>query len=498
MLELLTSEQMGRADGLTIATGTSGETLMENAGRAVARTALRVLRGRGRICVLAGPGNNGGDGFVAARLLAEHGLRVEVALHGQRDRLSGDAADAAVRYTGPVGSADGIVPGNFDLIIDALFGAGLSRPIGGPVERTISAVNDSGATVVAVDVPSGIDGTTGAIRGCAVRADHTVTFFRAKPGHLLLPGRLHCGDVHVEHIGIGRAVLAEIGVRTWSNHPPLWRHALPAVPATSHKYRRGHVLAVSGGPWNTGAIRLSAMGALRAGAGLVTVAAPSEALSVHASHLTAIMLTACDDAGRLEDILSDRRKNAVVIGPAAGISEATRKKVLAVCAAGVHSVLDADALTVFEDDPRQLFGAIARGGGSVVMTPHEGEFGRLFPDLAGAESKLDRAREAAVRSGATVVLKGADTVAADPDGRASINASAPPWLATAGSGDVLSGMIAGLLAQSMPAFEAASAGVWLHGTSARRAGRGMTAEDLQDHIGGAFSDIKHGGADGRG
>ena len=478
MLELLTTEEMARADRAAISAGTAGLTLMENAGRAVARVALASLRGAGRVCVLAGPGNNGGDGFVAARLLAERGPKVTLALMGRRERLTGDAAAAAERYAGPVLPLSGAPVEGADMVIDALFGAGLSRPIDGEPAAALTRLAAARATVVAVDVPSGIDGSTGAARGPAVIADHTVTFFRAKPGHYLFPGRAHCGRLHVEQIGIGRQVLAEIAPATWLDAPPLWRGAVPGPAADGHKYGRGHVIAVSGGPFNTGAIRLAATAALRAGAGLVTVAASPAALAVHASHLTEIMLVPCDGAEALARILEDRRTNAVVLGPALGVGGATRSLVAAALASGAAAVLDADALTSFAGAPDELCRAIAGDAGRpVVLTPHEGEFARLFAGL-GRGCKLERARAAARATGACVVLKGADTVIAMPDGRAAINANAPAWLATAGAGDVLAGIVSGLLARGAEPFAAAAAAVWLHGAAAERHGPGLIASDL--------------------
>jgi ADP-dependent NAD(P)H-hydrate dehydratase / NAD(P)H-hydrate epimerase len=328
-----------------------------------------------------------------------------------------------------------------DLVIDALFGAGLSRPVVGPLGDLVAALNASGAPVVAVDIPSGIDGATGQVRGHAVAAALTVTFFRKKPGHLLMPGRDHCGETILADIGIPSHVLDDIDPRLYENLPALWRAGLPMRQPASHKYTHGHAVAVSGGPWNTGAARLAAMAALRAGAGLVTVASPSAALPVNAAHLTAIMLVEADDGAELARLLEDRRKTAVLIGPAAGLSGSTRAKVRACLASGAAVVLDADALTVFADHPGELVEAIAEHPDrAVVMTPHEGEFKRFFSYLGELpESKVERALKAAQAVNAVVLLKGPDTVIASPDGRAAISANAPAWLATAGTGDVLAG-----------------------------------------------------------
>jgi len=342
-------------------------------------------------------------------------------------------------------------------------------------------MNASGCPIVAVDVPSGLDGTTGTAAGPVVHARRTVTFFRRKPGNLLFPGREYCGVVRVADIGIPASVLSEIDPRTWANAPGLWLSSFPRPRPAGHKYDRGHALVVSGPLAHTGAARMGARGALRVGAGLVTVASPPDALAVNAAHLTAIMLLPFEGASGLTQILSDRRKNAVLLGPALGVGAPARELVAAALASGAGAVLDADALTSFEGNAPMLARLIAAQTRPVVLTPHEGEFRRLFSALHQG-SKLDRARAAAAESGAIVVLKGADTVIAAPDGRAAINENSPSWLATAGAGDVLGGFIAGLLAQGMPAFEAACAAVWLHGEAAAEVGPGLIAEDLPEEL----------------
>jgi hydroxyethylthiazole kinase-like uncharacterized protein yjeF len=481
MLELLTAEEMGRADRLAIEGGVPGLTLMEHAGRAVAEEIVRRYRDRETVVVLCGPGNNGGDGFVAARHLKEQGYKVRLGFDGDEAHLPEDAAAMARCFAG---SREPLHPGiltGADVVVDALFGAGLTRPIGGRLAKLIEGVNASGLPVVAVDVPSGIDGTSGEAGGVAVRAAATVTFFRLKPGHFLLPGRAHCGEVRLADIGIPASVLAAIGPQVFANEPALWLAQFPWPKDESHKYARGHAVVVSGPVYSTGAARLGARGALRMGAGLVTVASPRDALQVNAAQLTAIMVREVDDARGLKSLLADRRKNAVLIGPGVGVGERTKEMVLAALASDAALVLDADALTSFAEDQGPLFAAIASRAGPVVLTPHDGEFARLFHDLASVP-KLERARQAASRSGAIVALKGADTVVAAPDGRASINATASPWLATAGTGDVLAGVILGLLAQGMPAFEGTSAAVWLHGAAAKDFGPGLIAEDLPEML----------------
>lgn len=481
MIALLTPAEMAEADRRTIAAGTPGLTLMERAGLAVADAAARLAGHGGRIAVLCGPGNNGGDGYVAARILHNRGFRVQVHAEGPPAR-AGDAAAAAERWSGPVRPLAEWPAFRPELVIDALYGAGLARPVEGAAAETVAAVNTSGCRVLAVDIPSGVDGATGAVTGAAIVAHETVTFFRRKPGHLLLPGRLKCGPVRVADIGIAAEVLDGLGIRAFANEQALWREALPLPRAEGHKYARGHAVVVSGGMAHTGAARLAARGALRIGAGLVTVASPPEALAVNAAHLTAIMLRRMEGAAGLRGILADRRLNAVCLGPALGVGAETCETVAEALASGAAVVLDADALTSFEGRAEALFAGIAAWPERpVVMTPHTGEFARLFGRIEAA-GKLETARVAAAQAGAVVILKGADTVAAAPDGRASIAANAPPWLATAGSGDVLAGMAAGLLAAGMPAFEAASAAVWLHGETGRVAGLGLIAEDLPEAL----------------
>ncbi len=486
-MEVLSVAEMMRADQLAIAAGTSGFALMERAGRAVAQVARGMVRqNTGKIVIVAGPGNNGGDGFVAAADLAASGFSVEIILFGQHADLRGDAALAAARWQGPVTPDGEAMLGGCDLVIDALFGAGLNRALEGDARALVEAINSSNAPVLAVDLPSGINGDSGAVMGYAVRANETVTFFRKKPAHLLLPGRVHCGRIHVADIGIHQSVLDEIRPATFENSPSIWRDAFPRVAIDGHKYSRGHAVVVSGGIASTGAARLAARGALRAGAGLVTVASPTDALAVNAAALTAVMVRDVNDAGAFAAMLEDRRINACVIGPGNGIGKRSRSMALAAIRAGRSVVLDADALTSFSEDPEALFSEIkSRNNNQVVLTPHAGEFSRLFSWIdskSTAFSKLKQTRLVAQESGAVVLFKGPDTVIAAPDGRAMVSANAPPWLATAGSGDVLAGFIAGLLAQGVPAFEAANIGAWLHGEAARAFGPGLIAEDLPEAL----------------
>jgi ADP-dependent NAD(P)H-hydrate dehydratase / NAD(P)H-hydrate epimerase len=471
---LLTPTEMARADAAAMAGGIPGVQLMEAAGAAVA-AAVRRRWSRRPVAVLCGPGNNGGDGFVAARRLAAAGWTVRLGLLGERGRLAGDAAHHAALWTGSIEAMEPALLDGAGIVIDAIFGAGLARPVDGVARAMLEALIARRIPSCAVDVPSGVDGASGAVLGIAAPAEITVTFFRKKPGHLLLPGREICGALDVADIGIPAAVLERIAPRLHENGPPLWLADYPWPRLAGHKYARGHAL-VLGGAAMTGAARLAARAAGRIGAGLVTLAAPDHAWPVYAASLLSTIVLPLKAEGDFVALLADPRKNAILLGPGAGTGEATRRHVLEALAAGRATVLDADAITAFADAPRTLFAALK---GPTVLTPHEGEFARVFA-LAG--DKVTRARAAAAASGAVMLLKGADTVVASPDGRAVISANAPPDLATGGTGDVLAGLVCGLLAQGLEPFKAAAAAVWLHGEAATAVGPGLVAEDLIDAL----------------
>jgi len=474
---LLDVRRMGEADRLTVAAGTPVTLLMENAGRAVANEIAQRWSAR-PVIVLCGPGNNGGDGFVTARQLAASGWPVRVALLGSLDHLTGAARQHAELWRGPVQPMTTEVLDGAELVVDALFGAGLSRALDGPAADILMAAAGRHLPIVAIDVPSGLMGDTGEILG-AVASALTVTFFRKKPGHLLLPGRRLCGKVVVTDIGISTAVLEQISPDTFENDPCLWLGNLPQLQDAGNKYNRGHAL-ISGGYPTTGAARMAARAAARAGAGLTTIAVSSLALPVYAAALTSVMVQPLAVPEDFACLLEDIHYKAFLIGPGAGTGEETRFRVLAMLETGRPTVLDADALTAFADDPATLDQAIK---GPCVLTPHDGEFHRLFnPD----GDKLTRTRIAARRCGAIIILKGSDTVITAPDGRSVINSNAPATLATAGAGDVLSGIVLGLLAQGMEPFLAAAAAVWLHGAAATEFGPGLIAEDLPDLLPAVF------------
>ncbi|MCI5075947.1 NAD(P)H-hydrate dehydratase [Oricola sp.] len=491
---LLTCAAMGRADAWTIDNGcATGIELMESAGAAVMTEVLQRFGDAKRVAVLCGPGNNGGDGYVAARLLRERGVQTVIHSFGP-PREGSDAAIAASRWTGPVSLPDSFAPETNDLVIDAVFGAGLTRSLPEEVRAAFDRARQTGCRIVAIDLPSGVNGDSGVDLGGALAADVTVTFFRKKPGHLLFPGRALCGGLVVADIGVSAGVFRDEQPLLFENGPSLWRGALPKPGTNWHKYARGHAAVFSGGRHATGASRLSAMAAQRAGAGAVTILGPADALDAHAAHVTSIMLKPCAPDDAYDRLIELKGCRACVLGPGFGDLPAARRIAVPIleerAETGLRLVLDADGISAFATDPRLLFDA-ARASGEValVLTPHEGEFARLFPDIreSGGMSKLDKARAAAERAHAVVIYKGPDTVVAAPDGRAAINSNATPALATAGSGDVVAGIAAGLLAQGVPPFEAAAAAVWLHGEAGRAAGPLAIAEDLIGEVGPALA-----------
>lgn len=485
MLELMTPAAMARVDQRAVARGVSIRQLMDAAGHAVADAVATRHAFGVRILVLAGPGDNGGDAAVAALVLDRRGYAVALVRVGEARQ--GSAAEAAFRQAAhlQITAQEALSPAArnglacADVVIDGLFGAGLSRPVEGVAADLINALNGSAARIYAIDLPSGVDGATGAVTGPAVMADETITFHRRKIGHALHPGRTHAGRVRVAEIGLREAdIRAEAG-SVFANEPDLWRGAVPVLGLAGHKYDRGHAVVVSGSASATGAARLAAAAALRGGAGLVTVASPADALIVNACHLTAVMVAQTDGPDGLASLLADRRRNVVCLGPGLPPDETTVALVGTALASPAAAVLDAGALTAFAGAADDLAGRIASAGGTAVLTPHEGEFHRLMDGTdAVTGGKLARAQTAAQLLGAVVILKGGDTVIAAPDGRAAVHMVDRPWLATAGTGDVLAGLVTAMLAEGSPAFEAAAMAVWLHGEAAGHAGPALTAEDL--------------------
>jgi hydroxyethylthiazole kinase-like uncharacterized protein yjeF len=500
---LLTAAQMRQIEHRAIAAGAAtGESMMRRAGEACVVAALRRWPGLARAVVLCGPGNNGGDGYVVASGLAAQGVAVTVFHLGDPDRLPPDAAAARARWfargggSAPLDRMAKAAP--CDLLVDALFGAGLGRALDAAVDAPWRAFEAAGGAraVLAVDGPSGLCLDSGRPRGPARRVDLTVTFHRAKRGHFLDAGPEHCGALEVADIGLEAFAQACDGPVL----PLVGPDPRALAKRTGHKYDHGHALVLAGGVGRGGAARMAARAALRVGAGLVTLAAPGAALIENAARLDAVMLRRCDGVADLEALLSDGRITTVALGPGLGVGPRTTALAQAalVMRGGAGVVLDADALTSLADDPeaRTALFAAARCSGGLVLTPHWGEFRRLFPVIATdsvaapergpLRSRVDAAEAAARASGATVLLKGPDTVIAPPDRPATLHAAAydaaAPWLATAGAGDVLAGLIAGLLARGLPPAEAAGQAAWLHAAAARAIGPGLIAEDLPEAL----------------
>ncbi|MFP4538589.1 MAG: NAD(P)H-hydrate dehydratase [Dichotomicrobium sp.] len=478
----MTTEEMIRAEKLAMENGTSSLILMENAGNGVAEDVVKRFARGTKVVVLCGPGRNGGDGFVAARRLRERGYHIRLALLGDKGNLPSEAQEMAKRWDEAIEPMTPECLDGAQLIIDAIFGSGLKDEVRDVPAQMIEDVTKRNLPVVAVDMPTGIDATSGQVRGTAFKAVSTVSFYRRKTGQVLYPGRTYCGDVTTVDIGIPASVMKEVGPRAFSDQPELWLKYYPRIKLTGHKYDRGHAVVVSGEMERTGAARLGARAALRMGAGLVSLASSKSAFYINAAQVTSIMVDAFDGPEGLADLLSDQRITAIMIGPGAGITEETQQNVSSVLGSTAAAVIDADGLTAFEEDPSVLFDQIKYREPPVILTPHDGEFARLFPELMEEPSKLERARAAAEMSGAVVVLKGPDTVIAAPNGVAGLVENAPPLLATAGTGDVLAGIVTGLLAQGMDALDAAMAGVWIHGETAREIGPGMISEDMSETL----------------
>lgn len=475
---ILRPSEMVSADKDTVAQGLPGLELMERAGQAVTDVILTHYEPQLTL-VCCGPGNNGGDGWVIARLLRNAGWEVRVATkRGELDNQS-DAAMMADRYEGkviPLATAV-IEMERFSLVIDAIFGTGLNRDIEGEYAALFDAIAQYRKPVVSVDIPSGIHGDSGQICGHALQAEHTVTFCRPKPGHLLLPGYRHSGELHIEDIGISDEVVDAQTPSLYSNSPGLWHQQFPRMDVTDHKYRRGHTLIFGGPAHRSGAAMLASEAALRVGSGLVTQIVPDDSLVIYAAASKKAVMTCPYSLS--DNLMIDSRVSACLIGPGYGVGERTRAIVTKLRSnTSLPLILDADGLTSFESCPEKLFGIVDE---SCLLTPHEGEFARLFPDISYA-AKWERAQAAAQRTGCTIILKGADTVIASPEGAVVLHSISAPQLATAGSGDVLAGICTGLIAQGMPAFEAACAAVWIHGQAGLSLGRGMIADDLLDEI----------------
>ncbi len=464
---ILTPAEMRAAEETLFATGVDGFAVMTRAGEAVAEF-VHAHWPDGVVQVLCGPGGNGGDGFIAAARLAKLWRKVEVFCAVEISALEGDVAKAAAAWTGPVGTLEQALAAPHDLVLDALYGAGLTRPL----EGAAAALAQRGGRVIAIDVPSGLDGLTGKPLGPCFVAEGTITFQALRPAHVLMPGAALCGAVSVADIGV------PIQTRCLHNSPLLWARLLPQPGQSTHKHQRGHFKVVSGAAYQTGAARLAARAGLRIGTGLVTVLSPLDALTVNATHLTAIMLAPLSGPRDLSEAAATA--NVVLIGPAAGVTSNTRDNVEALLQSPAKVVLDADALSVFAKAPDDLFKRLRKDD---VLLPHIGEFQRLFGPLLDTEvNKIEAARAAAKRAGCHVLIKGPDTVIVDSEGAVIVNTHATRWLATAGSGDVLGGFIGGLMAQGTDTLTACAMGAWLHGEAGRRIGAGLISEDIETEV----------------
>ncbi|MCB1559439.1 MAG: NAD(P)H-hydrate dehydratase [Alphaproteobacteria bacterium] len=475
--EILSIEQMRQAEEASLSGKTSSYTLMQRAGRAVADI-VREQYEKQPVLVLCGSGNNGGDGFIAASELKRKKWNVTVACKLEAEYLEGDVARAAEEWGDDFDTLEKVEIPQDGIIIDAIFGTGLEREITGDAQEVLFALQRTQCPIVSVDVPSGTYADSGDCQPCTPQAELTITFFRKKLAHVLLPGRVACGEIVIADIGIKDEVLEDVqGSFIRENDPSLgWQDDASTKAFWTHKYHHGHV-TVLGGKRLTGAGVLASLSALRIGAGLVSVAAHPEVIDIYRNASPSLMVEPMQEMARFKDhYINDDRRNVLLIGPGAGTENAgaLKKVVFDAVASERYCVLDADALTVFEDDIRTFYKTI---GDRCILTPHEGEFERIFPDYKG--SKVERARAAAAKTGAVIVLKGADTVIAAPDGRVVINLTGSGWLATAGTGDVLAGMIAGLAARKVfKLFDAACAAVWMHGKAAELAGPGLISEDM--------------------
>ena len=464
---ILTPLEMQAAEQAVFGQGLDSFELMQRAGDAVAEF-VHANWPEGSIQVLCGPGGNGGDGFVAAAKLSKLWRDVKVYCMVPVTELTGDAAKAAALWDAEVGTLEEALEAPHDLVLDGLFGGGLTRPLDGIAAQ----LAQRGGRVVSIDVPSGICGLKAKPLGPCFVAEGTITFAALRPAHVLRPGSAYCGNVQVADIGV------PVQTRLMENSPMLWLRLLPQPGMADHKHSRGHLKVLSGGISSTGAARLAVRAGLRIGAGLATLLTPPSALMVNAAQLTAVMVKPVDGAEELSEAI--QTASVVIAGPGAGITPATRANVEAILNGPGRAVLDADALTVFESQQDQLFRRLRP---TDLLTPHIGEFNRLFGDLLEtATNKVEAVRQASEKAGCTVLLKGPDTVIAQPDGGAVVNIHATRWLATAGSGDVLAGFAGGLMAQGIDTLVAASMAAWIHGEAGRRVGAGLISEDLERQV----------------
>ncbi|VAV90167.1 NAD(P)H-hydrate epimerase / ADP-dependent (S)-NAD(P)H-hydrate dehydratase [hydrothermal vent metagenome] len=478
-IPILTTKNCYQADKQAIASGITPVTRMENAGSGAAES-ITARYEKCKTLILCGPGANGGDGYVIARKLHEAGWSVDVmALTAP---VAGSDAEFMAQQC-PVDASSRVrqLPTDIELIVDCLYGAGLNRALDADTTQLIHQVNQHKSPVVAIDLPSGIFGdSNGGFAPCIV-ADTTITFAVKKLAHVLEPERSFCGVVEVVDIGFPDGMISDMPEVALENSPCLWSQ-IPVQPgAQSHKHNRGRLWVGCGGHLQTGAARLAARAGLRIGAGWVMLGGSKKAMQVCAAHETSIVLqTRPKHQSMAKTLQTSPVPDCVILGPAGGIGARMRADILDVLRSGIAAVLDADALRVMSAEPEVFFELCNE---NTVLLPHEAEFLGLFPDLNQTFGhKINRVKAAASRAGCTVLLKGADSVIANATGRAVVNTKTSAWLATLGTGDVLAGMVGGLMAQRVGGMDATCAAVWIHGALGQNLGAGLIAEDLPNEI----------------
>ena len=487
MINILTSKQTKNLDILSIKNGVSLSNLMENAGEAsfdiiINQIIPNILNFNNKITILCGPGNNGGDGFVIAKKLCQKNFDVTVCSPFDKHKFNPTVKTKLKSCTFDIVNPSQKLFKRADLIIDALFGVGLNRDINKELSYLIKLVNKEKKFVVSIDIASGLDSDTGEERPISINADHTISFQTPKPCHYLLPGKIKTGKLSIVQIGIPKKVFNNIKnlSKIYLNTMDLWKSHFPRPNEYDHKYSRGHLLVQSGDKFSTGASRLASLSALRVGAGIVTLASTDESAMINAAHLTSVMVKNINTKKDFIDFYNKRKVNAFLIGPGCGLTKYTKELSLVAIKTGLPVVLDADSISVFEDEPNELFSAIKKYNKNVILTPHEGEFKRIFKNSIG--SKISKASKASRESSAIIIYKGNDTIISSPNSHLAISDKTSPFLATAGSGDILAGICAGLLSQGMDAFMAACAGQWFHKKIGEISGPGMIADDMPGFI----------------
>jgi len=474
-------------DKRTIKKFIPGYKLMENAGGVIFKIIKKKFKKKKKIKILCGPGNNGGDGFVVAKLLEENGFQdVELFCLVTKNKLKGDAKIAANNFNKNLKSFNDFKISSNDLIIDGIFGSGLKRNISGNLKKIIEKINLKKPYCISIDTPSGINGDTGEIQGTALKSNDTITFTTKKPGHLLSPGSEYCGNVIVGDIGINLEKLS-FKPRIFENHPDNWRSKFPWPNQKSHKYTRGFSLIICGEKM-TGASRLAARAAARIGCGLLCLGVPRKSFNIYSTENPIALIEIVDDKKDLNNLLKDKRINTILIGPGFGISKKKLELILKVVKEKKRLiVLDADAL---KNNFKKI---LLKNKTKIVITPHEGEFLQVLKDLniKNKKNKFSIVIEFIKKTKINLILKGNKTLICSQDGKISINTNTSPFLATGGSGDVLAGMITGLISQGMDIFNACCASVWIHGEIGRMKGPGLIAEDLPEMIPKVLKKLKN-------